>query len=96
MTRAILRGALRAQIPYARVVGRCRCGCATVDVAVDRTAVPPAPAHRNPVADARYVEPADAGVIVFTDGGYLSLLEICTVSSKPVTEWPEPRFVPDS
>ncbi|MFD8002224.1 hypothetical protein [Streptomyces mirabilis] len=57
-------GALRAQLPYARVVGRCGCGCgcATVDIAVDHTAVPPAPAHGNPAADAWYAEPKHAHV----------------------------------
>lgn len=43
--------ALRAQLPYARAVGRygcgCGCGCATVDVAVDHTAVPPASRSRQ-------------------------------------------------
>lgn len=75
--------ALRAQLPYARVVGRCGCGCATVDVAVDHTAVPPAPAHGSPAADAWYAEPEDAGVMVFAKDGYLSLLEIYSASSEP-------------
>ncbi|XER99788.1 hypothetical protein HEP87_00730 [Streptomyces sp. S1D4-11] len=85
--------ALRAQLPHARVVGRCGCGCATVDVGVDHTAVPPAPAHGNPVADAWYAEPEDAGVMVFTKDGYLSLLEIYSASSEPISTWREPRFV---
>ncbi|GCD43395.1 hypothetical protein [Streptomyces paromomycinus] len=85
-------GALRAQLPYARVVGRCGCGCATVDLAVDHTAVPPAPPHGNPAADAWYGEPEDAGAMVFTKGGYLALLEIYSASSEPITTWPEPRF----
>ncbi|GGN81788.1 hypothetical protein GCM10011579_068750 [Streptomyces albiflavescens] len=85
--------ALRAQLPYARVVGRCACGCATVDLAVNRAAVPPAPAHGNPAADAWYAEPKDAGVMVFTKDGYLSLLEIYSTSSEPITAWPESRFV---
>ncbi|MFF1474625.1 hypothetical protein ACIOFV_49370 [Streptomyces mirabilis] len=91
--------ALRAQLPYARAVGRygcgcgCGCGCATVDVAVDHTAVPPAPAHGNPAADAWYAEPEDAGVMVFTKDGYLSLLETYSASSEPISTWREPRFV---
>lgn len=85
--------ALRSQIPYARVVGRCGCGCTTVDLAVDRAAVPPAPAHGNPAADAWYAEPENAGVMVFTKDGYLSLLEIYSSSSEPITAWPESRFV---
>jgi hypothetical protein len=97
--RALLDGsdpvssALRSQIPYARVVGRCGCGCATVDLDVDRTAVAPAPSRDNPAADAWYVVPEDAGVMVFTEGGYLSLLEIHSVSDEPITTWPDPRFI---
>jgi hypothetical protein len=86
--------ALRAQVPHARVVGRCGCGCVTVDLAVDRTAVPPASVLGSGLAtDAWYVVPEDAGVLVFTDDGYLSLLEVYSVSSEPITAWPEPRFV---
>ncbi|GGN48863.1 hypothetical protein GCM10011579_002000 [Streptomyces albiflavescens] len=65
--RALLTGtnpvssALRAQIPHAQAAGTCGCGCATVDLAVDRAAVPPAPTHGNPAADAWYVVPGDAG-----------------------------------
>lgn len=88
-----VRAALRAQVGFVRVVGRCACGCASVDLAVDRAAVAPAPVHGNPAADAWYVEPADAGVMVFTRDGYLSLLEIYSSAAAPVTDWPEPRFV---
>ena len=84
--------ALRAQIPWARVVGRCGCGCATVDLDVDRAAVAPAPAHGNPAVDAWYAIPEDAGVMVFTKDGYLSLLEIYSASDEPVTTWPAPDF----
>ncbi|MGW0846185.1 hypothetical protein ACWD26_39845 [Streptomyces sp. NPDC002787] len=85
--------ALRAQIPYAYVVGGCGCGCATVDLAVDREAVPPAPTRSDGYAvDAWYDTPDDAGVMVFTKGGYLSLLEIYS-AAEPVTVWPAPRFV---
>ncbi|MET7727990.1 hypothetical protein [Streptomyces mirabilis] len=41
--------ALRAQLPYARAVGRYGCGCATVDVAVDHTAR----SHRLPLTAIR-------------------------------------------
>ncbi|PNG20411.1 hypothetical protein [Streptomyces cahuitamycinicus] len=85
--------ALRAQIPHTRVTGRCGCGCATVDLEVDRTAVPPAPAHDNPAVEAGYAAPHAAGVMAFTKDGYLSALEIYSVSSEPITSWPEPRFI---
>lgn len=97
--RALLDGsdpvssALRAQIPYARVVGRCGCGCATVDLEVDRTAAAQAPSHDNPAVDAGYTEPHSAGVMVCTEDGYLSLLEIYSVSDELITAWPDPRFI---
>ncbi|MFG2491515.1 hypothetical protein ACGFSD_10715 [Streptomyces caniferus] len=65
----------------------------TVDLAVDRNQVPPSPTHGNPAADAWYVAPEDAGVMVFTKDGYLSLLEVYSASSEPIASWPEPRFV---
>ncbi|NUP18418.1 MAG: hypothetical protein HOZ81_20505 [Streptomyces sp.] len=97
--RALLAGsdpvsrALLAQIPHPRVVGRCRCGCATVDLEVDRTAAESAPAHDNPAVDAGYTHPYSAGVIVCTEGGYLPLLEIYSVADEPITAWPDPRFI---
>ncbi|MGW0579836.1 hypothetical protein ACWD25_28590 [Streptomyces sp. NPDC002920] len=88
-----LSGALLAQIPHTRVVGRCGCGCVTVDLEVDRTAVAPAPSHDNPAVDAGYTTPPSAGVIVCTEDGYLSLLELYSVSDEPITAWPDPRFI---
>ncbi|KPI25621.1 hypothetical protein [Streptomyces sp. NPDC054962] len=86
-------GALLAQIPHTRVVGTCGCGCVTVDLEVDRTAAAPAPSHDNPAADAGYSTPHSAGVIVCTEDGYLSLLEIYSVSDEPIASWPDPRFI---
>ncbi|MGW1072136.1 hypothetical protein [Streptomyces sp. NPDC002537] len=86
------REALRAQIPHARVTDGCGCGCVTVGLTVDRASVPPAPGAQHPAADAWYTDPADAGVMVFAKDGYLSLLEIYSASSEPITAWPEPRF----
>ncbi|MDX3238695.1 hypothetical protein PV392_23980 [Streptomyces sp. ME03-5709C] len=82
--------ALRARIPHTRVTG---CGCVTVDLTVDRPAVPPARAHGNPAADAWYAAPDDAGVMVFTKNGHLSSPEIYSASSEPITTWPDPRFL---
>ncbi|OAH13868.1 hypothetical protein [Streptomyces jeddahensis] len=97
--RALLAGsdpvssALLAQIPHTRVVGRCGCGCVTVDLEVDRTAADPAPQHDNPTVDAWYDAPHSAGVMICTEDGYLSLLEIYSVSDEPITAWPDPRFI---
>ena len=89
-----VRAALRAQIPHARVVGRCGCGCATVDLAVDRGAVAAAPPHESPVVSATaHIAPYAAGVLVFTEGGYLSGLEIYSVADEPIAEWPEARLL---
>ncbi|MFJ1972217.1 hypothetical protein ACIO93_26450 [Streptomyces sp. NPDC087903] len=97
--RALLAGsdpvsrALLAQIPHTRVVGRCGCGCATVDLDVDRTAAAPAPSHDNPAVAAGYTGPHAAGVMVCTEGGYLSRLEIYSVSDEPITAWPDARLI---
>ncbi|WP_455352821.1 hypothetical protein [Streptomyces sp. SYSU K217416] len=86
--------ALRAQIPYARVTGRCGCGCATVDLRVDRARAAPAPAHDSPAVEASYnTSPVGAGVLVFTDEGYLSGLEIYSVEDDPITNWPDARLL---
>ncbi|WP_420076907.1 SAVMC3_10250 family protein [Streptomyces sp. JL3001] len=53
----------------------------------------PAPAHENPAADGWYAALEDAGAMIFTEDGYLSLLEIYSASSKPITAWPDLRFV---
>ncbi|WP_177244868.1 hypothetical protein [Streptomyces sp. yr375] len=53
----------------------------------------PAPAHPNPAVDAGYYAPHSAGVMVFAKGGYLSLLEIYSVSDEPITAWPDPCFI---
>ncbi|WP_416977076.1 hypothetical protein [Streptomyces sp. T028] len=60
---------------------------------VDRTAADPAPSHTDPAVDAGYTTPQAAGVMVCTEDGYLSLLEIYSVSDEPITTWPEPRFI---
>ncbi|WP_328978025.1 hypothetical protein [Streptomyces canus] len=85
--------ALLAQVPHTRVAGRCGCGCATVDLEVDRTAVAPAPPHGNPAVEAGYTDPHWAGVIVCTEDGYLSLLEIYSVAHEPISTWPDPHFI---
>lgn len=85
--------ALLAQVPHTRVVGRCGCGCATVDLEVDRTAVAPAQSHDNPAVEAGYTDPDSAGVMVCTEGGYLSLLEIYSVADEPISAWPDPRHI---
>ncbi|MGW7411188.1 hypothetical protein [Streptomyces sp. NPDC054863] len=84
--------ALREQVPYVRVTGRCRCGCATVDLGVDRAAVAAAPGHSSPVAEGFCADSEyGAGVLLFTADGYLSGLEIYTGADEPEAGWPDPR-----
>lgn len=85
-----VRVALRAQLPYTRVSGRCGCGCVTVDLTVDESAVVAAPVVGNPAVEGWYSVPEHAGVMVLTEGGYLSSLELYSTSGEPVTVWPEP------
>ena len=91
---------LRAQVRHSTVVGRCECGCATVDLAVDRVAAPPAlDCPGSPILAEATVLGDDGqpvgGVIAFLDGGYLSMLEIYSHDA-PIREWPsQERLVVD-
>jgi hypothetical protein len=88
---------LREQRRTAVVTGTCTCGCASVDLAVDRLASRPATVC-SPVleADLRSSElerigPDEAyGLLIFLDEGWLSLLEIWWI------EKPPPEFPPAS
>ncbi|MFI6439075.1 hypothetical protein [Streptomyces sp. NPDC050759] len=42
--------------------------------------------------DAGYTTPHSAGVMVCSEDGYLSLLEIYSVTDEPITAWPSPHF----
>jgi hypothetical protein len=84
-------GQLRAQLPHAQVVGRCSCGCATVDLEVDRSLCNPALGRGAPIlSEATVLDDGGAtrgGVIVFLRDGYLNLLEIYSYF-EPIAEWP--------
>ncbi|MGK5641620.1 hypothetical protein ACSNOK_25360 [Streptomyces sp. URMC 126] len=90
-----VRRALRAQVPHVRVTGRCGCGCGTAFFALDADGVTPAPASALAPAPAPATEGTvvavaaqlftdDGGcpgeVLVFTQGGYLAWLEVCSWS----------------
>jgi hypothetical protein len=83
------RAALRAQVDHARASGRCPCGCATVDLAVDRTAAPPAQVSERMVADAMSRD-GEYGLLLFVDDGYLSSVEIYGNVADPPPEFPPP------
>jgi len=82
------REELLAQLPHSRTGERCACGCATVDLIVDRSAVRPANVTSNPIAEASFTSDDGTeagGVLLFAEAGYLSLLEIYTYLDKPMT-----------
>ncbi|MFE4516907.1 hypothetical protein ACFRMQ_22240 [Kitasatospora sp. NPDC056783] len=85
--------ALLAQLPHLRVTGHCRCPCASLDFGLDQAAAPAAPVTRNPAAEAP-IHDADGepvgGVLVFTQDGYLSGLEVHTWADEPITRLPHP------
>ncbi|CCH17705.1 hypothetical protein [Micromonospora lupini] len=69
------RDELRAQLPFARVEGRCGCGCVTVNLAVDRAAAPAAVSSSAPVSADISDDEFYAGVVLLVDGeGYLCCL----------------------
>ncbi|GAA3047849.1 hypothetical protein GCM10017562_07370 [Streptomyces roseofulvus] len=78
---------LLRQVPHLRVTGRCGCGCGTADFVLDTGEVEPAPTGDGPgtVVAAEAPLLTETGecpgeVLVFTQGGYLSWLEVCSWS----------------
>lgn len=77
--------ALRGQVPHLSVRERCTCGCGTAYFELDTSEAEPAPTDPSTVvaADAQLVTEAGecpGEVLVFTQGGYLSWLEVCSWS----------------
>lgn len=77
--------ALRRQVPRLGVHSRCTCGCGTAYFELDTNEVEPAPTGAGTVVavDVRlYTETGECPgeVLVFTQGGYLSWLEVCSWS----------------
>lgn len=69
--------AFLAQLDRARVTGRCSCGCPTIDLTVPSEFRVVHPPPGGPLADAfGRVEGKLVGVMLFQDGGLLSLLEV--------------------
>ena len=83
---------LRAQARHARVVSLCDCGCATVNLAVDRAAAPMAPGLPYAVVDASRRRPFNGDdfyeMIVFARDGWLSSLEIVWYR-EPISVFPD-------
>ncbi|MFC9894605.1 hypothetical protein ACFVMC_13030 [Nocardia sp. NPDC127579] len=76
---------LRAQALTAKVVGKCRCGCPTIDLEVDPSA-PTAVDIPNPVSEA---STDDGGLLLFARDGKLTGLEYY-----PLTDVTPDRFPP--
>lgn len=82
--------ALRQQVPYLRVAGRCTCGCGTTyfDLDADAVTAAPSPAGTVVAAEAQLYDAEEhciGEVLAFARNGYLSWLEVCSMSDSTVT-----------
>ncbi|MEU4253692.1 hypothetical protein AB0F15_40500 [Amycolatopsis sp. NPDC026612] len=77
-------GELRAQAATARVIGRCGCGCPTIDLAVDET-TPRAAVKKSVAVEA---DVPDGGLILFVDDGRLSCLEYWSTADERPAGFP--------
>ena len=90
------REQLLGQIPHASITKHCACGCATVDLEVDRSAVRAADPNGNIIASAWFPLPGHdvaGGVLLITSQGYLSCLEVYSVLSEPIRRLPSPELL---
>jgi hypothetical protein len=78
---------LRGQARTAQVVGHCDCGCATIDLQVDRAATKPSRLG-SPALDATNGQLPPCELILFLDEGWLSSLEIVYYDGQPPAEFP--------
>ncbi|MBH5333811.1 hypothetical protein IHE55_02915 [Streptomyces pactum] len=77
--------ALRRQIPHLSVRARCTCGCGTAYFELDTGEAEPAPTGSSTVVAAEAQLVTESGecpgeILVFTQSGYLSWLEVCSWS----------------
>ncbi|MGW4126292.1 hypothetical protein [Nocardia sp. NPDC004711] len=77
---------LRAQVRTAKVVGKCRCGCPTIDLMVGPSA-PTAPNVANPVIEA---VTDDGGILLFVQEGKLTGLEYYSLTDDTPDQFPPP------
>jgi hypothetical protein len=97
---------LRQQLRFAFATGKCDCGCATVNLAVNRArAVPATGFRRNPVIETRTLPGPERQdlecayeLLLFLKDGWLSMMEIVytgnTIPAKfpPASEWGAPTI----
>ena len=84
--------ALRVQSSMVLGQRACRCGCASLDLVVAQSAPLAHVTERVPVsAAARLPEPIGAvEILLFLDGGQLSLMEIASDGDQVPARWPDP------
>jgi hypothetical protein len=85
--------ALREQAQTAAVVGRCDCGCATIELAVDNGCPEQGEARQTIVAEARTPEDREVPpleLILFVKGDRLSSIEIVYYDDNIPQEFPPP------
>ncbi|HSS36167.1 MAG TPA: hypothetical protein VLR93_07815 [Patescibacteria group bacterium] len=92
---------LRRQATTVTVVGRCSCGCASIELEVDRLHASRAVDLCSPVTETStqhardYPDPDYRELILFLDDGWLSYLEIVFYIGDAVREFPPAdRFGP--
>lgn len=85
---------LRAQTTSALVRSMCPCGCATIDLQVDRSLAIPAPlgspaieAYKQGMMDGR-TDDDPYSLLLFLDRGWLSSLELVWYGDKPIPTFP--------
>jgi hypothetical protein len=97
--------ALRVQATTAQVTGECDCGCGAISLEVDREGTPQAVQagrmadHFGPITT--YTDPKDPEetlwLLLWTEGGWISYIEIAWISEKPPKGLPSPEgFLPPS
>jgi hypothetical protein len=84
----------REQVDHAMVVGRCDCGCPTIDLAIDRSVAPRSPRAGTPLLPVE----GDLGegddhmqLICFAPDGWLQTLELLYAAPPPPAAFPDPR-----
>jgi hypothetical protein len=86
--------ALREQAEVASVVGRCPCGCATIELAIDAAQASPASSHEPIPVEARTRDKSEGGpleLLLFVRKGWLEGLEIVFYGNDIPTEFPAPK-----
>jgi hypothetical protein len=84
------RAELRAQTHTVKTSGRsCPCGCPSFAL-IPNQPVPSAPIEARMVSDAHGTDPAGnlVGVLLFADDGYLSEVEVYSVTGADISELP--------